>query len=208
MTRFQSHSLANAGAIAALFALTVAAQAADLGQKPLPPSPPPLPLAPVSSWSGFYAGAAYGGGHAAAKSSQTGSSTASAWGQSAGAFVGYNFTYGPLVFGPEGDFDFHILRPVNNGGPGLGGSVNDTLETLRLRGRVGYAVGAFMPFVAAGVASAKMYEYSYPWPYLDQGQSHLATGLTLGAGLEYQFAVPYFGPVTVRGEYIYDSYPT
>ena len=208
MTRLHIHSLANVGAVGALFALTVSAHAADLGEKPLPPNPP-APVPPqVSPWSGFYAGAAYGAGYSSVKSSQTRSSTASTWGQTAGAFVGYNFQYGSLLLGPEADFDWHILRPVNNGGPGLGASVNDTLETFRLRGRVGYDMGQFMPFVAAGVASAKVYEYGYPWPNLDQGQTRQVTGLTLGAGLEYRFAMPYFGPVTLRGEYIYDAYPS
>ncbi|HEY1944008.1 MAG TPA: outer membrane beta-barrel protein [Roseiarcus sp.] len=207
MTRSHLHPFANVGALGAVLALTVAAHAADLGEKPLPPSPPPA-LPSLSHWAGFYAGATYGAGYSSVKSSQVRSSTASAWGQSAGALLGYNFQYGPLVFGPEGDFDWHILRPINNGGPGLGASVNDTLETFRLRARVGYDMGQFLPFVAAGVASAKVYEYGYPWPNLDQGQSREETGLTLGAGLEYRFAAPFIGPVTLRGEYIYDTYPS
>jgi outer membrane immunogenic protein len=199
---------AKVGAVGVLLALTFAARAADLGQTPPPPPPPSVTPAIASPWSGFYAGATYGAGYSSVKSSQATSRTASTWGQSSGALIGYAFQSGPLVFGPEGDFDWHILRPVNNGAPGLSASVNDTLETFRLRARVGYDMGQFLPFVAAGVASAKMYEYGYPWPFLDHGQTREETGLTLGAGLEWRFVAPVVGLVAVRGEYIYDAYPS
>ena len=186
--------------------MTMSARAADLGQKPPPPPPPSLPT--ISPWTGFYAGATYGVGYSSVKSSQTGSSTASGWGQTSGALAGYAFQSGPLIYGPEGEFNYHILRPENTGGPGLTASVNDTLETFRLRARVGYDMGQFLPFVTAGVASGKIYDYSYPFPLLDKGQTHQETGLTLGAGLEWRVAVPFFGPVTLRGEYILDAYPS
>lgn len=197
---------AKVGAACAILALTISARAADLGQKPAPPSPPP-PIPVISPWTGFYAGATYGAGYSSVRSSQASSSTASTWGQTSGALVGYAFQSGPLVYGPEGEFNYHILRPENPGGPGLAASVNDTLETFRLRARVGYDFGQFLPFVTAGVASGKVYDYNYPWPYLATGQTREETGLTLGAGLEWRFAAPIIGPVTLRGEYIYDTYP-
>ena len=199
-----SRPLDRLGAIGVSLALTFSARAADLGQPAAPaPSPPPV----ISPWTGFYAGATYGAGYSSVRSSQAASSTASTWGQSSGALLGYAFQSGPIVYGPEANFDFHVLRPTNDGGPGLGGSINDTLETFRLRARVGYDMGQFQPYVAAGVASARVYEYSSPWPFLDTGQTREETGLTLGAGLEWRFAAPFIGPVTLRGEYIYDRYP-
>jgi outer membrane immunogenic protein len=199
--------LAKLAAFGAVFALTASAHGADLGVKRAPPSPPP-PILATSPWTGFYAGATYGAGYSSVRSSQAVSKTASAWGQTSGALVGYAFQSGPLVYGPEGDFSFHVLRPENSGAAGLSASVNDTLETFRLRARVGYDLGSFLPFVAAGVVSGKIYEYSYPWPFLATGQTREETGLTLGAGLEWRFAAPLIGPVTVRGEYIYDAYPS
>ncbi len=204
-----SRPLAKIGAVGALLALATSAHAADLGTPGAPPpAPPPAASPPVSPWAGFFVGTVYGGGYSSVRSSQTGARSASSFGQSSGALLGYNFQYGRIIYGPEGDFDWHILRPVNNGAPGLPASVNDTLETFRLRARVGYDMGQFLPYLAGGVASAKMYEYTYPWPNLAFGQSREVTGLTLGAGLEYRFAVPVFGQITVRGEYIYDAYPS
>ena len=209
MTRSaHSRRLAGLGAVGVLLALTISARAADLGEKPLPANPPPPPLPAASPWTGFYAGATYGAGYSSVKSSQTTSSTASAWGQTSGALVGYAFQSGPLIYGPEGEFNYHVLRPENDGGAGTLASVNDTLETFRVRARVGYDFGQFLPFVAAGVASGKIYEYSFPFPFLATGQTREETGLTLGAGLEWRFAVPFFGPVTLRGEYVLDAYPS
>ena len=119
MTRSaHSRRLAGLATVGLLLALTVSARAADLGQKPLP-APPPPPLPAISPWTGFYAGATYGAGYSSVKSSQTGSSTASGWGQTSGALVGYAFQSGPLVYGPEGEFNYHVLRPENDGGAGL-----------------------------------------------------------------------------------------
>lgn len=177
------------------------AQAADLA--PGAPS-----AASVSPWTGIYAGTLYGAGYSSVRASQTVSGTASAWGQTSGALLGYAFQSGPLVYGPEGEFDWHILRPHNDGATGLAENVNDTLETFRLRARVGYDLGQFLPYVAGGLASSKVYEYLYPWPVLAYGQSREETGLSLGAGVEWRFVAPVFGPLAVRAEYLYDAYPS
>lgn len=200
-------ALAHVGAVVAVSGLATDAPAADLGS---PATPPILATAaPTSPWAGFYAGAVYGVGWASVRSSQTASRSVSAGGQTSGALVGYDFQSGPFVYGPEGDFSWHVLRPYNPGvAPGLPASVNDTLETARLRARLGYDLGQFLPFLAVGVASAKVYEENYPWPVLQYGQSREVTGLTLGAGLEWRFEAPFLGPVAVRGEYLYDAYPT
>ena len=199
--------LARIGAVAALLALEIDAHAADLGAPASPPAPPTA--APTSDWAGFYAGAFYGAGWASIRSTQTASRTASDWGQTTGALVGYELQSGSLVFGPEGEFSYHVLRPTNPGvTPGLPVNVDDTLETARLRARLGYDLGQFLPFVAVGAASAKMYEMNNPYPLLEWGQSREVTGLTLGAGLEWRFAAPVLGPVTLRGEYLYDEFPS
>ena len=208
MTRSaRSRPLAQVGALAALMALATAAGAADLGSTATPPIP--TTAAPTSSWSGFYAGAVYGAGLALDRSAQTASRSVSAWGQTSGALLGYDFQSGPSVFGSEGDFSWNVLRPYNPGvAPGLVANVDDTLETARLRARLGYDLGQFMPFLALGAAFTRAYEYNYPSPLLEYGQTRQETGLTLGAGLEWRFAAPILGPITLRGEYLYDAYPT
>ena len=185
------------GALVAVLASVAAAQAADPGG-----------AATYSPWAGFYAGAVYGAGLTLDRSSQTATRSASAWGQTSGAVLGYNFQAGRYIYGAEGDFSYHLLRPLNAGATGLSPSVDDTPQTLRLRMRVGYDLGAFFPYVAGGVASARIYETGYPFPADDSGQTREVTGLTLGAGLEWRFDAPVLGPLVLRGEYIIDAYPT
>lgn len=206
----QRRPVAKLGALCAIFALTAPVSAADLPGTPRQKAPPPaLAVAAPSSWTGLYAGTVVGAGYASVRSSQTTSRTASTWGQTSGALLGYAFQSGPLVYGPEAGFDFHLLRPENNGSPStLDASVNDTLETFRLRARIGYELGAFLPYLAAGVAASKAYEMNYPWPQDAYGQSRWETGASLGAGVEWRFVAPFFGPLVARAEYIYDAYPT
>ena len=80
--------------------------------------------------------------------------------------------------------------------------------TERLRLRLGYDAGAFLPYVAVGVASSRIYEAGDAWPAVQYGQTRQATGLSIGAGLEWRFAAPILGPLVVRGEYVLDAYPS
>ena len=160
-----------------------------------------------SPWAGFYAGVVYGAGASTVNSSQTASRSVTGWGQTSGALVGYDFQTGHYVYGAEGDLSFHLLRPDDPGVPGLAAHVVDTPVTDRLRLRLGYDAGAFLPFVAVGVASARIYEAGDAWPNIQWGQTRQATGLSIGAGLEWRFAAPILGPLVVRGEYVLDAYP-
>jgi outer membrane immunogenic protein len=162
-----------------------------------------------SPWAGFYAGVVYGAGASTANSSQAASRSVTGWGQTSGALVGYNFQAGRYVYGAEGDLSFHLLRPDDPGVPGLlSAHVIDTPVTDRLRFRLGYDAGAFLPFVAVGVASARIYEAGDVWPNVQWGQTRQALGLSIGAGLEWRFAAPILGPLVVRGEYVLDAYPS
>ncbi|MGA2491434.1 MAG: outer membrane beta-barrel protein [Roseiarcus sp.] len=166
-----------------------------------------------SQWAGFYAGVVYGAGVSTANSSQTASRSVTGWGQTSGALVGYDFQTGRYVYGAEGELSFHLLRPDDTGVqpnlpvPPLAAHVVDTPVTERLRLRLGYDSGAFLPYVAVGVASARIYEAGDAWPAVQYGQTRQATGLSLGAGLEWRFAAPILGPLVVRGEYVLDAYP-
>src|ERR1700678_938262 len=91
---------ASMAALAAGFALAAPAQAADASG-----------ATPYSPWAGFYAGAFYGAGLSTERSSQTASQSASGWGQTTGALLGYNFQAGRYLYGVEGDFSYHLLRP-------------------------------------------------------------------------------------------------
>jgi outer membrane immunogenic protein len=161
-----------------------------------------------SPWAGFYAGVVYGAGASSVTSSQTASRSVTAWGQTSGALVGYDFQTGHYVYGAEGELSFHLLRPDDTGAPGLSPHVVDTPVTDRLRLRLGYDAGAFLPYVALGVATARIYEAGDAWPAVQYGQTRQATGLSIGAGLEWRFAAPILGPLVVRGEYVLDAYPS
>jgi outer membrane immunogenic protein len=161
-----------------------------------------------SSWAGFYAGVVYGAGASTVNSSQTASRSVTGWGQTSGALVGYDFQTGRYVYGAEGELSFHLLRPDDTGAPGLSPHVVDTPVTERLRLRFGYDAGAFLPYVAVGVASARIYEAGDAWPAVQYGQTRQAAGLSVGAGLEWRFVAPILGPLVVRGEYVLDAYPT
>jgi outer membrane immunogenic protein len=161
-----------------------------------------------SPWAGFYAGVVYGAGASTVKSSQTASHSVTGWGQTSGALVGYDFQTGHYVYGAEGDLSFHLLRPDDPGVSGLPAHVVDTPTTDRLRLRLGYDAGAFLPYVAVGVASARIYEAGDAWPAVQYGQTRQATGLSIGAGLEWRFVAPILGPLVVRGEYVLDAYPS
>jgi outer membrane immunogenic protein len=159
-----------------------------------------------SPWAGFYAGVVYGAGVSSVHSSQTASRSATAWGQSTGAVIGYDFQTGRYVYGAEGELSFHVLRPDVAGVSGLPGHVVDTSTTDRLRLRLGYDAGAFLPFVAVGVASARIYEVG-DVASVPGGQTRQATGVSVGAGVDWRFAAPIVGPLVVRGEYVLDAYP-
>jgi outer membrane immunogenic protein len=161
-----------------------------------------------SPWAGFYAGVVYGAGASSVTSSQTASRSVTGWGQTSGALVGYDFQTGHYVYGAEGELSFNLLRPDDTGVPAtLSAHVVDTPVTERLRLRLGYDAGAFLPYVAVGVATARIYEAGDAWPNVEWGQTREATGLSIGAGLEWRFAAPILGPLVVRGEYVLDAYP-
>ena len=107
-----------------------------------------------SPWAGFYAGVVYGAGVSSVHSSQTASRSATGWGQTSGAVIGYDFQTGRYVYGPEGELSFHILRPNDTGvSPGLVGHVVDTPVTERLRLRLGTSGALTVDIFALSAAS-------------------------------------------------------
>jgi outer membrane immunogenic protein len=165
-----------------------------------------LAPAPVATWAGFYAGSVYGFGFAQVTSRQTGSNSASFNGQTGGGLIGYNWQSGPLVYGLEGDITLHVIRADMASVPGLVASHVDTLYTGRARGRLGYDLGDFLPFIAAGIATNEFYQADVVNP--GAGSVRRATGWTAGAGLDWTVALPILGTTLLRAEYVYEAYPT
>src|SRR3569832_384443 len=102
------------------------------------------------SWTGFYLGlnGGYGFGRAEFYGGAPGSFNAG--GGLVGATVGYNWQTGPLVFGLEGDIDWSGQRGSGTCGGLACRARNDYLATIR--GRLGYAMDRWMPYVTGGAA--------------------------------------------------------
>jgi outer membrane immunogenic protein len=129
-----------------------------------------------------------------------------------GAVAGYNFQFGSVVAGMEVDAGW-IGRhsPVI---PAPDGSQRwdqfGVTWTGHVRGRIGYPVGDFLPFVAGGLALAG---YNVAHFRSDATGSVLYSandtrvGYTIGGGVEVANLLPSLLPGWVfRGEYLYDHF--
>ena len=180
--------------VAGLMSPSVMALAADYGRplagRAIPYAPPPL----QHRWDGLYVGINGGGMFGSANWSLAGDSFNTA-GWMVGATLGYNVQLGGFVAGLEGDFNY-----VSGGGTTtVGGcAAGCSLEQNYLataRGRIGYALDRFLPYVTGGLAVGQIdvtqtgVGTSSPWRY----------GYTVGAGLEMAVMPSW----TVKGEYLF-----
>lgn len=198
------------------------AGAADLPSR----TPPVFAAAPVinlDDWSGVYVGTTYGYSFDHFRNNNVTSGVTrshDADGQIGGALVGYNAQFGHVVVGIEGSIDDNVVRSTNPTFGGFAGAQNDSLYDIRFRGLLGYEFGHFMPFLAGGGVLNEGYMSGIggvgnvpSW----LGRNVQTLGWTVGGGLEYKLfpqeifpGLPswLFGPVTLRGEYMYQSLPT
>ncbi len=159
--------------IAALAAIACisAASAADV---PVRRAPMQHYVAPAYNWTGFYIGV--NGGYAWGKATDTFVD----WNHNGGMFggtAGYNWQFGSIVLGIEGDVDW-----TNMSGSTLGGLVTTKSSWVgSARGRVGYAFDRFLPFVTGGAAFGDG-KICIVQIFCDQ-KTHV--GWTVGGGLEY-----------------------
>ena len=137
------------------------------------PAPAPV-YVPIYNWTGFYIGVNGGGGFGSSNWDSTGSRDVS--GGLIGGTIGYNYQFGQVVAGIEGDVDWSgINGTTNNSCPPGCKTSNTWLATVR--GRLGYAADRFMPFITGGAAFGNI-EASIPG--LAQTSSD-NSGWTLGA---------------------------
>ena len=172
----------------------VSASAADLPARM--PAKAPAYVAPMAySWTGFYLG--LNGGYGFGRGEFTGglpSGGFDAGGGLFGATVGYNWQTGPLVFGLEGDIDWSGMR----GSATCGGITscdvrNDYLATIR--GRLGYAMDRWMPYITGGAAIGNV-----KTSIAGLGDTNnTKAGWTVGGGIEASIA----GPWTAKVEYLH-----
>jgi outer membrane immunogenic protein len=181
----------------ALIALTEGAIAADAV---VSPGIAPAPAAVAYDWSGPYLGIQGGGTYVRSRIfDQYGGDYQKFGGPVLGIFGGYNWRASNLVYGLDGSIGYRFGENTIHieGGPG-------EMETKlgwegSLRGRIGADMGAFLPYVAAGVTATQLRTY---WPL-----GHVARGATLvGWTAAIGADVKVTNQVFLRAEYAYSNY--
>jgi outer membrane immunogenic protein len=183
------------------------ADAADLGSRPVYKAPPPVaaPM-PVFTWTGFYIGGHFGYlwgdvdvAHVDNIAPVTGGPTNGVVG---GILGGGNWQIGPVVLGAEADFGWS-----NAHGKGVAQlSSSEDFEyrinsTGHVRGRIGYAFGGTLVYVAGGLAVARAHVQETE-PTFNAAPGGTYPGGSIGGGVEQAFTRQISG----RIEYLYDDF--
>ena len=157
------------------------AQAADLPRRPAPVQAPAY-VEPPFSWTGAYVGLNGGLGWGRSSFSSPFPAAFDTTGGLDGGTLGYNWQDGRIVFGIEGDIDWANIR----GSAACAGTVcstrNDWLGTVR--GRLGYDLGRFMPYITGGLAAGNIRSNIAGVGTSDTTKA----GWTVGGGIEAAFA--------------------
>lgn len=207
-------------ATAAFVAFTItSASAADMA--PRYKAPPPI-VAPVWSWTGFYAGLHVGGGFSDTNVFATnqffpafdpGSFGTDGSGVVGGGQIGYNWQFAPnWLLGIEGDISGTGIRnnatvPITQLGVPVGAGFNHVADRsidwmASIRGRLGWVWDRWLVYGTGGAAWA---DVNYRTDYTNFGTNiPVSTNVTLsgwvaGGGVEYAVANNW----TVRAEYLY-----
>lgn len=192
-------------AVAAAMAFAGAANAADIARPAPMAVKAPAYIAPMYTWAGFYIGGNVGYGWGDGSGTLTtpagaaGAVSGNGDGILGGVQAGYNWQFGPWVWGVEADFQGSgATGSFNAPTLGIAGSTRtDWFGTIR--GRLGYAVNTWMFYVTGGGAWA---ENRISSPGFGSAE---ATGwtYTVGAGVE-AFVAPKW---SVKAEYLYFGTP-
>ena len=158
---------------------------------------------PIISWAGFYIGAH--GGWAASDLSYPGVPDYTHGGPAdpsvhngalVGAQAGYNWQVSNFVFGIVTDFSWisGMKNTVSDGGPL---SENKSINWVgTVRGRAGYTINGFLPYVTAGLAydaakagescpSGVQFGYCNKHGAFSVSDTKTSTGFVWGGGIEY-----------------------
>jgi outer membrane immunogenic protein len=188
-------------ALAALGVAAAPASAADLAARPYTKAPPPM-VAAIYDWTGFYIGLNGGGGSshkcwdivAVPAGPVTGTEGChDATGGTAGGQIGYRWQSSAWVFGVEAQgnwADFKGSNTNNFFAPAI--ADQSKVDAFGLfTGQVGYAWNNALFYVKGGAAvtSDKYSTYTIPAGVLIDSASETRWGGTVGAGLEFGFAL-------------------
>lgn len=157
-------------AVAAASAANAGGYVAPVVEAPVMVAPAPM-AEPVGDWTGFYAGLQYGKGNAELSFAGTSADTDF---DAYGVHGGYQRNFGKFVGGAE--LDYNKVSMDDDLGDG---------DLWRLRGRAGYDMGRFLPYVTLGAAHIS-------------GDGDLSeTGITYGLGADFKVTDKF----TVGAEY-------
>lgn len=186
-------------AVLAIAGLSASAFAADLPttKGPAVYMPPPPP---AWTWAGPYAGVSGGWGWGFAQHTDSTGFNSGGYhpsGGIVGATIGYNWQTGGIVTGLEGDGSGSWIHGSTPGAFfGCGGlppicqSHLDALGTVR--GRVGFMVDRFMPYLTGGAAIGDIHGHEGTAPTFAAGAfgdgSRAVLGWTIGVGVEAKIA--------------------
>lgn len=175
--------------------LTTSATAADIPMKALPVAVPAAPY----NWSGFYAGGNFGGAWTNGSLNIPNNNFYGGLTEFIGGVqAGYNFQFGHLLLGVEGDFDGATFSHPTASTPTLGSVSQNWIGTVA--GRVGLVEDRWLIYGKAGggwVHSNAILNL----PGVSWTGSNTSSGWLVGAGLEYGYKSHW----TVRLEYDYLS---
>lgn len=184
-------------ALAAAGVLVSQAGAADLGVQRV--TAPSAVVAPAFGWSGFYLGISGGYGFGRSTHVQVPAfQSFSMNGGIVGLAAGYNHQFANnVVLGIEADISYSGIRGSTLGICTPPGCFTDVKWLGTARGRLGYAIDRFMPYLTAGAAFGGVNSRVGPPSILFGSTTRL--GWTIGAGVEVALADRW----TARAEYLY-----
>ena len=181
MNRF----LAVTTALSVMCVGSFAVQAADYAPIPDPD--------PIATWAGLYLGA-HGGGVWGDVDADGDDDTIRGW--MFGPLAGFNFQSDSFVFGIEGDLGFGNVDGRDFNAADLSYELR---RNAHVRGRIGYDMGSFMPFIAGGLALARFNAAEQVGP-VDDTNNH--TGFTIGGGVDFRAS----NNLWLRLEYLHDEF--
>lgn len=147
---------------------------------------------PTVNWTGAYAGAEGGYGWGTSRHSDNTGFNSGSFGASGGLVggtLGYNWQLpnNPFVVGVEGDMSWADMSGSTGGA--CSGACSTKLSDLgTVRGRVGYAVGTWMPYATGGLAFGDLSGSEGGAAGASGAGSTYRVGWTAGAGVEDAFA--------------------
>jgi outer membrane immunogenic protein len=177
-------------AAALLAALNGAATAADM-----PVKASPAPVVSATNWSGFYLGGHIGYGWTKMSGDESGDALTGDLklnGVLAGVHGGYNFQYGQVVFGVEGDvsgaFGNSWAASANTieccSASGMHGAMQGVAT---LRGRLGWAFDRTLIYATGGVAWGQFSGDIQSASSFDPSHKVNAIGGVVGGGVEWKY---------------------